>query len=143
MLISTRGRYALRFMIDLAENQDYNNSNAFISTREVATRQNVSLKYAERLFGILSSYEFVHTQRGKGGGYRLNRAPEDYTVTEILLAMDEDLSPVSCMKCDPNKCERASKCKTLPMWRKLGSIINSFFDGITIADLVSENIWEV
>ncbi len=140
MLISTRGRYALRFLIDLAENQDNENLDTFITTKEIAERQNVSLKYAERLFGVLSSYKFVETQRGKGGGYRLNREPEDYKVSEILKAMDEDLAPVACLKCNPNKCERSQKCKTLPMWQKLGKIIDKFFDGITIADLAKENI---
>lgn len=136
MLISTRGRYALRFLIDLAENQN----DGYITTKEIAERQNISLKYAERIFGVLSSYEFVDTQRGKGGGYRLNREPRDYKVSEILIAMDEDLTPVTCLKCNPNKCERSEKCKTLPMWKKLSKIINNFFDGITIADLANENI---
>ena len=140
MLISTRGRYALRFLIDLAENQDKEKTGTFITTKEIAKRQGVSLKYAERLFGVLSNYNFVDTQRGKGGGYRLNREPEDYKVSDVLKAMDEDLTPVACLKCNPNKCERSKTCKTLPMWKKLGKMIDKFFDGITIADLASENI---
>lgn len=133
MLISTRGRYALRFLVDLAENQE---STGFITTQELAERQQVSHKYAERLMGVLSHKKFVLTQHGKGGGYKLNRKPEDYKVSEILLAMDEELAPVQCLTCEQNKCPRAENCRTLPMWKKLGGIIQDFFDGITLADLM-------
>ena len=133
MLISTRGRYALRFLVDLAENQA---DEGFITTQEIAERQQVSHKYAERLMAILSRKKFVHTQHGKGGGYRLDRNPEDYRVSEVLEAMSEELVPVECLKCEPNTCPRAENCKTLPMWQKLGGIIQNFFDGITLADLM-------
>ena len=133
MLISTRGRYALRFLIDLAENQD---DEGFIPTHEICKRQNVSQKYAERLMALLSRKKFVETAHGKCGGYRLDRSPEEYRVSDILRAMNEDLVPVECMKCEPNKCERAYECRTLPMWQKLGEVINNFFDGITLADLM-------
>lgn len=133
MLISTRGRYALRFLVDLAENQG---DERFITTHELSQRQEVSQKYAERLLASLSRNNFVKTQHGKGGGYRLAYSPEDYRVSEILVAMDEELAPVACLTCDPNKCHRAPDCRTLPMWEKLGKMINNFFDGITLADLV-------
>lgn len=132
MLISTRGRYALRFLVDLAENQN----DGYITTHEIADRQEVSPKYAERLMALLSKNNFVKTLHGRGGGYRLNRSPEDYRVSDILLAMDEELVPVSCLTCEPNQCRRSEFCKTLPMWKKLGVMIQNFFDGITLADLM-------
>lgn len=132
MLISTRGRYALRFLVDLAENQ----GEGFITTHEIAKRQEVSQKYAERLMGLLSKNNFVQTQHGRGGGYRLGRAPENYSVSEILLAMNEELAPVACLACKPNQCHRAPNCRTLPMWQKLDNMINDFFNGITLADLM-------
>ena len=133
MLISTRGRYALRFLVDLAENQG---EEGFITTREIADRQEVSQKYAERLMASLSRNQFVTPQHGKGGGYRLGRSPEEYRISEILKAMDEELAPVACLACNPNECHRAKDCRTLPMWQKLDNMITDFFDGITLADLV-------
>ena len=135
MLISTRGRYALRFLVDLAENQ----GNGYITTRELAQRQEVSQKYAERLMAQLSKSNFVRTQHGKGGGYRLAREPEEYKISEILLAMDEDLAPVECLTCKPNECSRAKDCRTLPMWEKLDVLIKVFFGGISIKDLMKQN----
>ena len=132
MLISTRGRYALRFLVDLAENQD----KGFITTHELAERQEVSQKYAERLMVLLSKNNFVETQHGKGGGYKLQYAPQDYKISEILTAMNEELAPVACLACKPNTCRRAKNCRTLPMWEKLEKIINNYFDGITLADLM-------
>ena len=84
----------------------------------------------------LSRNKFVDTQHGKGGGYRLGREPKDYKVSEILTAMDEELAPVACLTCNPNTCTRAPTCRTLPMWEKLGGMIQNFFDGITLADLM-------
>lgn len=133
MLISTRGRYALRFLVDLAENQG---EEGFITTQELAERQEVSRKYAERLMASLSRGKFVDTQHGKGGGYRLSRPPNEYRVSEVLTAMDEELAPVACLTCKPNQCSRAENCRTLPMWQKLDDMINDFFDGITLADLM-------
>ena len=132
MLISTRGRYALRFLVYLAENQNEN----FITTQELAECQGVSRKYAERLMVLLSKGKFVKTQHGKGGGYRLERKPENCKVSEILMAMNEELAPVECLKCSPNSCPRAENCRTLPMWEKLGEMISDFFDKITLADLM-------
>ena len=133
MLISTRGRYALRFLVDLAENQGADN---FVTIQEIAERQEVSRKYAERLAALLSAKDFIVTRHGKNGGCRLTFSPEDYRVSDILLAMNEDLAPVECLTCSPNKCKRAKTCRTLPMWRKLGGLINNFFDGVTLADLM-------
>ena len=133
MLISTRGRYALRFLIDIAENQG---DEGYITTHEIAQRQEVSQKYAERLMALLSHNGFVKTAHGKNGGYRLGRSPEQCRVSDVLRAMNEELVPVECMTCEPNTCPRAGTCKTLPMWQKLGKVINDFFDGVTIADLM-------
>ena len=135
MLVSTRGRYALRFLVDLAENQS---DEGFITTRELAERQQVSLKYAERLMVLLSKGKFVKSVHGKGGGYRLVCGPEMLHVSEVLRAMNEELAPVECLKCEPNTCPRAANCRTLPMWQKLGKVINDFFDGITLAELMKQ-----
>ncbi|MBQ9595854.1 MAG: Rrf2 family transcriptional regulator [Synergistaceae bacterium] len=137
MLISTRGRYALRFLVDLAENQGGDNDN-FVTIQEIAERQEVSRKYAERLVALLSSKDFIMTRHGKHGGCRLAFPPEDYRVSDILLAVNEDLTPVECLTCSPNKCKRAGTCRTLPMWQKLDGIINNFFDGVTLADLMKK-----
>ena len=135
MLISTHGRYAVRLLIDLAKNQ----GEGYITTHELAERQEISQKYAERLMSLLSKNKFVDTQHGKGGGYRLTYDPKDYKVSEILLAMEEDLAPVQCLACEKNECPRAENCKTLPMWEKLGAMINKFFEGITLKDLMRRN----
>ncbi len=132
MLVSTRGRYALRFLVDLARNREA----GYITVHELAERQEVSKKYAERLMAILSRRKFVETRHGAGGGYRLGVEPEECRVSDVLAAMSEELAPVECMKCDINTCPRARICPTLPMWKKLGGMINDFFDGITLADLM-------
>ena len=133
MLISTRGRYALRFLVDLAENQG---NDDYITTNEIAARQEVSPKYVERLMALLSKNDFVITKHGVKGGYRLNILPEECRVSDVLIAMDEELSPVACLSCEPNTCPRSKSCRTLPMWKKLGVMIQNFFDGITLADLL-------
>lgn len=132
MLVSTRGRYALRFLVYLAQNK----GKGYITTQELADEQEVSRKYAERLMASLSHGGFVSAQHGVGGGYRIAVNPEDCRVSDVLAAMDEELAPVSCLSCEPNTCPRAGKCPTLPMWKKLGKVINDFFDGITLADLM-------
>ena len=137
MLISTRGRYALRFLVDLAENQGEDNNN-FVTIQEIAERQEVSRKYAERLVALLSSKDFILTRHGKKGGCRLTFSPENYRVSDILLAVNEDLAPVECLTCSPNKCRRSRTCRTLPMWQKLDGLINNFFDGVTLADLMKK-----
>ncbi|MBQ6776059.1 MAG: Rrf2 family transcriptional regulator [Synergistaceae bacterium] len=123
-------------MVDLAENQ----GDGYITTRELAQRQEVSQKYAERLMALLSRGDFVSTQHGKGGGYRLKDSPASYKVSDILLAMDEELAPVECLTCRPNTCPRAKNCRTLPMWEKLGAMIEDFFGGITLADLMKQRL---
>ena len=132
MRISTRGRYALRVMIDLAEH----NSGVYIPLKDIVARQEISQKYLEGIMTDLSKAGMVDGQHGKGGGYRLNRAPEDYSVGEILRITEGDLAPIACLEKDAGACARAQECKTLPMWRKLYAMINDFFDGVSIADLM-------
>ena len=131
-MISTRGRYALRVLIDLAEhhNGDY------IPMKEVAARQAISLGYIERIMPVLTKENLVEGLHGKGGGYRLCRPPEDYPVGEILRATEGGLAPVACLECGAKPCPRAAECRTLPMWKKYYAMTNEFFDGISIADLM-------
>lgn len=132
MMISTKGRYALRVMIDLAEHQ----TEGYIPLKEIAQRQEISEKYLESILKSLVRKKFLTGLRGKGGGYRLTRAPEQYTVGSILRLTEGTLAPVACLEEDPLPCSRATICRTLPMWKKLDALVNDFFDGITIADLM-------
>lgn len=132
MIVSTRGRYALRVMIDLAEHEN----GSYIPMKDVAERQDISLKYLERILPALSRAGLIEGLQGKGGGYRLTRAPEKYGVGEILRLTEGDLAPVACLECGAAPCERAADCRTVPMWNRLNSLLNDFFDGVTIADLM-------
>lgn len=134
MMISTKGRYALRVMIDLAEND----KGDYIAMKQVAERQNISLKYLERILPLLVKNNLVEGVHGKGGGYRLTRSPKDYPVGEILRLTEGDLAPVSCLKCDAEPCERHMECRTYPMWNELNAIINNYFDNKTIYDLMTD-----
>ena len=132
MMISTRGRYALKVMIDLAEHKD----EGYIPMKEVVERQGVSLKYMERIMPPLVKNGLVEGVHGKGGGYRLNRKPEECTVGEILRLTEGDMAPVSCLECDAKPCDRKSDCKTISMWNKFFEMTNKYFDGITIAEFL-------
>ena len=132
MMISTRGRYALRVMIDLAEHSN----GGYIPMKEVAQRQEISLKYIERIVPVLTKSGCVEGVHGKGGGYRLTRPPEDYTVGEILRLAEGDLSPVACLQEGAKPCPRAAECRTLPMWQEYYDLTRRYFDGITLADLM-------
>lgn len=132
MLISTRGRYALRVMIDLAENQ----SGGYIPMREVAGRQGVSLKYLERVLPVLTKNDLVVGIHGKGGGYRLTREPSEYKVGEILRLTEGGLAPVACLGKGAPRCGRARECRTFPMWEEFHRVINDYLDGITLTDLM-------
>ncbi|MBR1781554.1 MAG: RrF2 family transcriptional regulator, partial [Oscillospiraceae bacterium] len=129
----TKGRYALRVMIDLAEHQ----TEGYIPLKEIAQRQEISEKYLESILKSLVRNRFLTGLRGKGGGYRLTRSPDLYTVGSILRLTEGTLAPVSCLEDDPSSCSRMAECRTLPMWQKLDQLINDFFDGITIADLMN------
>lgn len=132
MLISTKGRYALRVMIDLAEHQNGN----CIPMKEIAQRQDISQKYLERIMVVLTKAGLVYGAHGKGGGYKLNRPPEEYRVSDILRLLEGSLAPVSCLECNAEPCEKAAECRTLPMWKEVSTILNNYFDSITIADLM-------
>ena len=131
-MISTRGRYALRVMIDLAEH----GGGDFVPMKEVAARQEISLKYIERIMPLLTKENLVEGLHGKGGGYRLCRPPEDYSVGEILRITEGELAPVACLERGAKPCPRAAECRTLPMWKKYYAMTNELFDGISIADLM-------
>ena len=129
MLISTKGRYALRVMADLAEHP----TEGYIPLKEIAQRQEISEKYLEIIIKILVRAKLLTGVRGKGGGYRLTRAPGEYTVGSILRLTEESLAPVSCLE------EDAAACRTLPVWKGLDRVINEYLDGITIADLIRQD----
>ena len=131
MIVSTKGRYALRVMIDLAEHTD----DERIPLKEIATRQDISQKYIEAIMTLLSKHNLVDGVHGKGGGYKLNRKPEDYKISDILKVTEGTLAPVACLECGAEPCPKKEVCRTLPMWQKLDHMINGFFDGIMLADL--------
>ena len=132
MMISTRGRYALRVLIDLAEHRN----GGFIPMKEVANRQEISLKYLERIMPLLTKAGIVDGQHGKGGGYRLTDEPSRCRVGDVLRLTEGDLAPVACLNCDAKPCSRAAQCRTLSMWEQFHAMTNHYFDGITIADLM-------
>ena len=132
-MISTKGRYALRVMIDLAEQEP----EKFIPLEEIATRQGISKKYLEIILKSLVQKNFLKGLRGKGGGYQLTRKPEDYSVGEILEVTEGTLAVVSCLQVDCAPCERKNFCKTLPMWKNFNQITHDFFFGITLKDLAN------
>ena len=134
-MISTRGRYALRVMIDLAEHQN----GSYIPMKDVADRQDISLKYLERIVPVLTQEGFIEGLHGKGGGYRLVKAPEDCRVGDILRLTEGDLAPVACLAKGATPCAKAAECRTLAMWQKFNTLINDYFDGITIADLMKSS----
>ncbi len=132
MMISTRGRYALRVMIDMAEHGE----GGYIAMREIAARQQISLKYIERILPVLVSANLVEGVHGKGGGYRLTKSPSEYKVGDILTLTEGTLAPVACLECDAGACDRSSDCRTLPLWKELGSRISDYLDSVTLADLM-------
>ena len=134
MMVSTKGRYALRVMLDLAENQ----TDGYIPLRDIAKRQEISEKYLETILPALIRSNYLEGLRGKGGGYRLSRAPESYTVGSILKLLENSLAPVSCLEYAQNQCSRAAACKTLPMWEALNKMVDDYFEGITLADLCGD-----
>ena len=133
--ISTKGRYALRVMLDLAEHD----TGEYIPLMDIAKRQGISEKYLEAIVSTLSKNDFVQSLRGKGGGYRLRRTPAEYTVAEILSVTEGPLTPVACLEKKPNTCERTSDCKTLKMWEGFEEVMNDYFSKITLEDLLNDN----
>ena len=132
MMVSTRGRYALRMMIDLAENS---HDHAYIAMKDIAERLEISKKYMEQIMPVLVKNGLVEGLQGQGGGYRLTRRPAAYRVGEILRLTEGDLAPVSCLSGD-SPCTRSGGCRTIAMWSRFNKLTNDFFDGITVADLM-------
>ena len=132
MMVSTRGRYALRVIIDLAEHAN----DGYIPMKKVAERQGISLKYLEQILPALSKNKLIEGVQGKGGGYRLSRQPENYTVGEILRLTERELAPVACLEYGAAPCSRKESCKTIAMWSRFFDLTNEYFDGITVADLL-------
>ena len=133
MIVSTKGRYALRVMIDLAEHQ----AERYVPLKEVAERQEISEKYLENILKVLVQNGFLEGLRGKCGGYRLTRTPDQYTVAEILLLTEGSLAPVSCLVPGAPACERLPNCRTYTMWKGLNDMIADYFGKITLADLAA------
>ena len=139
MIVSTKGRYALRVMLCFAQR----GNDEYVPLKEIAESEGISQKYLESIMTILSKANFVDAVHGKGGGYRLNRKPEEYTVGSILKLTEGSLAAVSCTAQGASACSRTTCCQTLPMWEKLERMIDEFFEGITLADLLKEGTKEL
>ncbi|MFA6689626.1 MAG: RrF2 family transcriptional regulator [Sphaerochaetaceae bacterium] len=135
MFISTRGRYAIRIMIDLAEQ----NSSDFIPLKDIAERQDISEKYLESIINQLVKGRLVTGRRGKGGGYKLLKNCQDYTIYDILVLTETSLAPVACLDDNGEGCRRATTCKTFPFWKELDQTITQFLSHRTLADLLEEH----
>ncbi len=134
MKISTKGRYALRMLIDLAEHKE----SGYISLKDVAKRQQISKKYLEQIIPIFNHTGMLLTNRGAQGGYKLARTPDKYTIAEILRLTEGSLAPVACLDQEPNECERSAECVTLPIWQGLYDVIKEYLEGITLQDILDQ-----
>ena len=134
MRISTKGRYALRMLIDLAEHQNC----GYVALKDIADRQNISKKYLEQIIPIFNKSDILKTTRGSQGGYQLSKSPDKYTVGEILRLTEGSLAPVDCLNQDPIECERSGECATLPVWQGLNRVINEYLDSITLQDILDQ-----
>ncbi len=135
MKISTKGRYALRLMLDLAENGKDN----FVALKDIAERQRISKKYLEQIVPLLNKSGALRTNRGYQGGYMLAKSPSEYTVGSILRITEGSLAPVSCLETETNLCERSETCITLSLWKGLYKVVNEYLDSITLQDMIDEN----
>lgn len=133
-MISTRGRYALRVMIDIAENSNGN----YIPLNDIAEREGISEKYLESILVILTRGNLLNGLRGKGGGYKLTKSPEDYTIKSILMLTEGTLAPVACLKEGAEPCTKKSICKTLPVWTGLNDVINGYLESVKLSDLIQK-----
>lgn len=133
MLISTRGRYALRVLIDLAEHRE----EGYIPMKEIAERQGISLKYLERILPVLTKNGMIVGVQGKGGGYRLEKTPEECKIGDILRLTEGDLAPVACLEQGAEPCDKSNTCRTYPLWVEFYRLVNDFFDGKTLGDLMN------
>ena len=138
MNITSKGRYALRVMLDLAQHPD----EGFISLKTIAERHDISMKYLEAIVAALKKAGLVESSRGKEGGYALSRPTQDYSIGEILRCMEDKIAPVSCITADGVSCAQASGCLTLPMWRELDELTNAYLDSVTLRDLLTGDKWK-
>ena len=134
MKISTKGRYALRMLLDLAQNQ----GDGFVALKDIAVRQNVSKKYLEQIVPMLNKSDILLASRGFQGGYRLAKSPDQYTVGAILRIAEGSLAPVACLDNNPILCDRSADCITLPVWQGLNRVINEYLDSITLQDILDQ-----
>ena len=132
MKISTKGRYAMRLLIDLYENQ----GDGFVALKDIAVRQNVSKKYLEQIVPMLNKSDILLASRGFQGGYRLAKSPDKYSFAEILRMTEGSLAPVACLESEPNECERCGECATLPVWEGLYRVINEYLESVTLQDIL-------
>ncbi|MBQ3965763.1 MAG: Rrf2 family transcriptional regulator [Treponema sp.] len=135
MKISTRGRYALRFMIDLAQHDN----GSYVALKDVSARQDISIKYLEQITSLLSKFGLLLSVRGPQGGYKLSKQPAEYSVAEILRITEGSLAPVSCLETPENLCPRKETCQTLKLWEGLDKAINDYLSHVTLQDLTDEN----
>ena len=138
MNVTSKGRYALRIMLDLAQHRD----DGFVSLKTVSDRLSLSMKYLEMIVGNLKKAELVDSTRGKEGGYRLNRENREYSVGEILRCIEDNLAPVACIKEGEIQCDRSGACLTIPMWKELDDITNAYLDTVTLEDLITGDKWK-
>lgn len=139
MKISTKGRYAVRVMLDLS----LHNTGEYIKVKQIAERQGISEKYLEQIISILNKAGYVKSTRGAQGGYRISGDPASYTIGMILRLTEGSLSPVACLEDEVNECERCDTCETLAIWKELNDAINHVVDGVTVADLVERHLARV
>lgn len=132
VMVSTKGRYALRIMVDLAEQSN----GGYIAMKSIAERQGLSLKYLEKILPLLVSGKMIEGVSGKGGGYRLTRKPGEYRVGDIIKLAEGDIAPVACLECNAEPCTHKDECRTLPMWIELDKIINDYLGSVTLEDLM-------
>lgn len=133
-MISTRGRYALRVLLDLAQHRD----GGYVSMRDVAQRQGISLKYLEKILPVLTKNGIVAGLQGKGGGYRLAVEPGELSLGKVLRLTEGSLAPVACLECGAEPCQRAESCQTRPVWEELDRLVNDYLDGVTLNDLMNQ-----
>ena len=135
MMVSTKGRYALTVMVDLAKND----GDDFVALSDISERENLSMKYLENIISILNKGGMLVSARGKNGGYKLARKPSEYNISEILLLTEGSLAPVNCIMQDGVQCEKAATCSTLPLWAGLDKVIDNYLGGITLEDIIKGN----
>ena len=136
MKISTKGRYAIRIMLDLA----VNNNGEYVSLKDISQRQGISLKYLERIIASLNKCGYLQSSRGSSGGYRLSKSPECYTVGDILRSTEGSLAPISCLEDGAEQCSKSCRCSTLSFWQGLDKVINNYIDSVTLEDLRKDEV---